>query len=148
MPTAGSINVGCGTYSYAIEKFDYKPDPASTTPLTLQERVCFDKDAFGKHGDVHELDQRFFTGIACGGTADKVIKKGIRGAQVTYRGNVNNVPYTYNIFWKDGCEMDVDEVNAMTPLGQTEEGVTCTQFMIDNYKKWKFRFRTQDRYQY
>ncbi|CAI0654848.1 unnamed protein product [Colletotrichum noveboracense] len=135
MSTTGSINVGCGTYSYAIEKFDYKPDPASTTPLTLQERVCFDKDAFSKHGDVYEMDQRFFTGIACGGTADKVIKKGIRGAQVTYQGNVNDVLYTYNIFWMDGCEMDVDEVNAMVPLGKTGEGVTCTQFMIDNYKK-------------
>ncbi|KAJ0336125.1 hypothetical protein COL922a_008356 [Colletotrichum nupharicola] len=92
-------------------------------------------DAFGKHGDVYEMDQRFFTGIACGGTADKVIKKGIRGAQVTYQGNVNDVLYTYNIFWMDGCEMDVDEVNAMVPLGKTGEGVTCTQFMIDNYKK-------------
>lgn len=138
MSKSASYDVGCGTYAYQItapQKDEQEPAPPKT-PLELQERFCFATDAFGDHGDVQGSFHSRYIGFACAGTAKMTIRKDDKESYINFSTRTNGVPYTYNIYWKDGCETDVTEVNAWTPL-EGNEDATCESLLQDDYKQCK-----------
>jgi hypothetical protein len=132
MAKTGKVDVGCGVFDYNIV--------GPTVPLALQERHCFGVDEFGSHGDIQWGTQSYYSGFACAGTALKTLKRGDPSTNIHFETTDGDVPYQYNIYWKDGCVLDYipgyDEVYPANPLDVKDPGYTaCQELLVDNYKK-------------
>lgn len=96
----GSYDVGCGTFEYKI----YNP----TTKLEEFPRFCYQPGELPPlRGDVQDGEVSGGTVLPCVGRAlpDYVIKKGDKSTFVQNLTRSGDVPYQYNIWWKDGCTL-------------------------------------------
>ncbi|KAL6400778.1 hypothetical protein AUP68_16495 [Ilyonectria robusta] len=135
----GELNLDCGTVKYAMNEPDEEaPEEKPKTALKMQNDKCYGRDEFGDHGDIDEYWVRWYSGWACGGTALNTIKAGQPDTFInTYTTN-NDVPYQYNVYWKDGCELETGETEmyASNPLNEKNPGHTkCQEILIDDYKR-------------
>ena len=132
MQKKGSIDVGCGVFDYEIAA------PAPKTPREVHNPRCYRPDEFGDHDDIHESEIRFMSGFACAGTALATIKRGDASTNIAKSYYDNHQPVQYNVYWKDGCELEdgADEVYPDNPLGRKDPSHTeCQELLIDNYKR-------------
>ncbi|KAH7165280.1 hypothetical protein EDB81DRAFT_942360 [Dactylonectria macrodidyma] len=137
----GKLELDCGTAKYAMNEPDSEddtPDEEPKTALEMQNAKCYGADDFGDHGDIQESSVRGYSGWACAGTALKTIKAGEEDSFRTFYTVTNDVPYQFNIYWKDGCELETGqtEMYASNPLDEENSGHTrCQEIFIDNYKR-------------
>ncbi|KAK8015582.1 hypothetical protein PG991_008470 [Apiospora marii] len=132
MQKKGSIDVGCGVFDYEIAA------PAPKTPREVHNPRCYRPDEFGDHDDIHESEISWMTGFACAGTALKTIKRGDTSTNLAKAYYDNHQPVQYNVYWKDGCELEdgADEVYPDNPLGRKDPSHTeCQKLLLDNYKR-------------
>lgn len=143
MQKKGSIDVGCGVFDYEIAAPAPPPSPPSPpappkTPRVLHDQLCYRPDEFGRHDDIHESEVRSLSGWACTGTALKTIKRDDASTGLAYAFYDNHQPVQYNVYWKDGCELEdgAEEVYPDNPLGKKDSSDTeCQELFIDNYKR-------------
>ena len=134
MYEAGSYDITCGTFTYKI----YNP----TTKLIPQPAFCYSpSDLPPLKGDVQESNLRQFTDYPCVGTArpESAIKKGDKGSFVQQLLWEGDVPYQYNIWWKDGCMLADNgptSMSAADPLMKGEEAgnTKCQDVLISNWR--------------
>ncbi|KAF7542200.1 hypothetical protein G7Z17_g11791 [Cylindrodendrum hubeiense] len=137
----GTLELGCGTAKYAMHGPDDKdetPEDEPKTALVMQNDKCYGADDFGDHGDIQESSVRGYSGWACAGTAINAVKAGKEDTFIHTNSVLNDVPYQYNIYWKDGCELESGqtEMYPANPLGEENPGHTiCQEILIDNYKR-------------
>ncbi|KAF2187303.1 hypothetical protein K469DRAFT_570267 [Zopfia rhizophila CBS 207.26] len=129
MTAEASLDVGCGTYSYKITGPDV-PKPNGPPPTTVSAQYCYPADVFGKHGDIQESFLNQYIGFACAGSANKNFKAGDKS---NWNTTTNGVPYNFNIWWKDNCKTDADNLNAYQPLANNK-GANCMDLMKGNFK--------------
>ncbi|KAH7131762.1 hypothetical protein B0J13DRAFT_451823, partial [Dactylonectria estremocensis] len=106
--------------------------------LKMQNDKCYRADDFGDHCDIQEIWVRQYSGWACAGTAINVVKAGKEDTFRHINAVMNDVPYQYNIYWKDGCELETGqtEMYPANPLDEDNPGYTkCQEILIDNYKR-------------
>ncbi|KAK2024426.1 hypothetical protein LX32DRAFT_705555 [Colletotrichum zoysiae] len=116
MYTDASIDVGCGKFTWRVEK------PEEEKPLskpTLGNRECHDRHS---HSDVH--DNWFAAG--------KTIKAGDKEIYWHPAGYVTDYHQNYKISWIDGCRTSASEQKVDFPI-EGDEGVTCENLMRANY---------------
>lgn len=114
------------------------PKEEPKTALKMQNDKCYGRDDFGDHGDIQEYWVRRYSDWACGGTALRTIKAGKPDTFINVYTTDNNVPYQYNVYWRDGCELETGETEmyASNPLNENGPGHTkCQDILIDNYKR-------------
>jgi hypothetical protein len=139
MPKTAYIDAGCGVYSYTIEIPKNQDDPPQNPPkqeLVLGERECLSSGDKANDGFVPE-----YIGSACAGSSlpESNIKKDTKPPNQKFHTRTNDVTYTFNVYWKEGCETSVDEVNMFAPLpDSTDEINNCLSLMQDNHEKCKF----------
>jgi hypothetical protein len=131
MYSKGKLDVGCGVFDYNI----YNP----TTALAEQEQFCYHVEDFAATGgDIHYDWVSQYSGYACVGTALKTIKKNDKSTFIQVYTETNDAPYQYNVWWKDGCELENNgptEVYASNPLNIDDPGhVACQNYLINDYK--------------
>lgn len=148
MAAMGSVDVGCGTYSYNITERQSTespdPDPPKPPKPTLGRQYCFPSDAFGDHGDIHGAFQKEYISWACSGTANLAIKKDDPSTFIKRHVKDGNVPYNYTISWEPGCTTDVSERNAFKPLPNND--ATCFSMLRNDYKKCESPTLVEGRY--
>ncbi|KAK8057591.1 hypothetical protein PG996_011528 [Apiospora saccharicola] len=126
MQKKGSIDVGCGVFNYEIAA------PPPKTPREVHNPRCYRPDEFGSHDDIHESEIRRMSGFVCAGTALKPIKRGDSSTNLAYAYYDNHQPVQYNVYWKDGCELEdgADEVYPANPLDKSPQATltarTCS----------------------
>lgn len=136
MASEGSVDVGCGTYSYSIS------GPAVTTTRTtakpsptLSGRNCHNKKEV--KGDVHSEAQTFGAANCINYKGeDAILKKG--KSPVSWTQKDGGVRLQYTVSWIDGCEGD--EQNWAHPHGDTRDtplGETCYLYLWEDYDKCK-----------
>lgn len=131
----GSLDVGCGTFSYSIHKREL-------TELKEFKQFCYKKDDFAplKGDGVDKLWVGTGTADVCRGKGRRppMIKKGDKNTFVHQNGKINKVPYQYNIWWKDGCTLADDgpsEVYITNPLvKQDYDSEGCQKYL---YRNWR-----------
>jgi hypothetical protein len=130
MAKTGKIDIRCGVFDYEIV--------GPTVPLALSERHCFGSDEFGSHGDIQESWQSQYTMDACVGTGIETIRRNDPSTNIHWETRSNDVPYQYNIYWKEGCLLDYpgsDEAYPSNPLGVGDVSPTiCQDLLVDNYR--------------
>lgn len=137
----GKLELDCGTAKYAMNNPDddeETPEEKPKTALKMQDDTCYGADDFGDHGDIHESWVRQYSGWTCAGTAISTIKAGEEGTFRNVYTVINGVPYQFNIYWKDRCELETGqtEMYPANPLGEENPGYTkCQEILIDNYKR-------------
>ena len=129
MTASASLDVGCGSYSYKITG-PQVPPPAGPPAPTLSVQYCYPASSFGNHGDIEPDFQSEYTGYAC---ANSVHENYGPGDKLNWHTTTNGVPYTYNIWWKDGCTSSVNPMNVYQPLASNKDA-NCLNLMLDNYK--------------
>ncbi|KAI9674471.1 MAG: hypothetical protein M1817_001809 [Caeruleum heppii] len=132
MTASGSVDVGCGTYSYKITG-EKVPEPEGPPKPFLSARYCFPSDVFGEHGDIQEEWQSQYTGLACAGSALATIKKDDPSTFINWHTTTNDVPDNYTISWKPNCESSVTEMNVYKPLEDND--ADCLSMMQGNYRE-------------
>lgn len=132
----GSLDVGCGKFTYKIQERE------ELTELKEFPQSCYKEDDFEPLASdgVYKDAILEFTGPPCGGVArrEQVIKKGDKSTFIHYSTTDSKVPYQYNIWWKDGCTLDNDgpsEVWASNPLMVEKPG--HRQCFDNLYRNWK-----------
>jgi hypothetical protein len=135
MTAKGSLDVGCGTYSYEITNED-APAVQEPSKPSLTTQYCFPSDAFGDHGDVSPDFQEEYAGWACVGTALRSIKKDDPSTFINWNTTTNKVPYKYSVTWEPDCESSETEMNLYQPMPDDEDA-NCMSMMRNNYKNCK-----------
>ncbi|KAH8908289.1 hypothetical protein BR93DRAFT_475403 [Coniochaeta sp. PMI_546] len=136
----GSMDVGCGTFAYQINKPGpdrSKADPP--VPLKENSRFCYKTEDFGLGGDVQPDTVKRNSGYACAGVAlqEYIIKKDDKKSfRQTFTGG--SPPYQYNIWWKEGCTLEngMTSAYAADPYMQgADAGYTkCQETLISAYE--------------
>lgn len=130
----GSYDVGCGTFDYKI----YNP----FTELIEFPRFCYKpEDLPPLKGDVSDREVNRGTALPCTGVAlpQQIIKKGDTSTFIQVLMLSSNVPYQYNIWWKDGCTLADNgptSAYAADPLmqGQGAGYTKCQDTLRGNWK--------------
>lgn len=137
MTAKGSLDVGCGTYSYEITGKDVPAVSGPPKPF-LTAQYCFPDAVFGDHGDIQPDFVNEYAGYACAGTAlpDRKIKKGDPSTFIYFNTTTNNVPYVYSAVWEDNCESSETEMSLWQPLPDDDK-TTCTSMFTGDYKDCK-----------
>ena len=135
MTAKGSLDVGCGTYSYEITNEDAPAIQEPPKP-SLTAQYCFPSDAFGEHGDVSPDWQAEYSGEACVGTALRSIKKDDPSTFINWNTTTNKVPYKYSVTWEPNCESSETEMNLYQPMPGNEDA-NCMSMMRNNFKNCK-----------
>ena len=143
-----SIDVGCGTFKWAVdgppkeddeggnEGGDEPPPPPPPAPEKpkLGERKCHDEH---DHKDVKKGNQKTHAEMACKYHKDMTMKPGDEPLMYSPPGMMgNDWPQIYKISWIEGCDM-VEEQDAKLPLEDDHES-SCSRLLIDNYALCKF----------
>ncbi|KAM0332536.1 hypothetical protein ACHAQA_002819 [Verticillium albo-atrum] len=127
-----SIDVGCGTFAWKVDKLPEAPPPEPE--LTLGERKC--SDAYSHH-DVHDGQQEGWTNTYCRWMTDGVLlKEGDEKLQHMYMhpiGPGQDLHQNFDISWIEGCKHD-DGQKADFPI-PGDDSITCNSIMRANYKE-------------
>ncbi|KAF4958536.1 hypothetical protein FGADI_2336 [Fusarium gaditjirri] len=128
-------------------KPDAKPDGQSNDTkqhkesLEWQDIKCYAPHEFGKHKDIYRISQQNYAGFACPQTESKMIKKGDNSTFISYQRWIYGAPYLYNVYWKDGCELESGktEQDVTDPLGEgrTPESRLCQETLTNAYRGCK-----------
>lgn len=116
MAHAGTVDVGCGNYSYTIhsptsatEAMQPEPPtplPTDYTPLKVGPQKCFTKDSWGPHPDVpyyydnQGLWDNYLLQNACGADKRPTLTMGPNHPSVgpAYQVTLDGVPYWFNVW--------------------------------------------------
>ena len=141
----GELKLDCGTARYIMndpndneEAPEEPPEEEPKTTLEMQNDMCYGQDDFGDHGDIQESWVREYSNYACVGTGIDTIKAGEPGSFINWHTVEHGVPYQYNVYWKDECELETGqtEMYASNPLDEQDPGDTkCQDILRDNYKR-------------
>jgi hypothetical protein len=124
MASEGSVDVGCGTYSYSIN---------SETDGKLKERVCHGRNKWGKFKDVHENELGWMSfGCLLYKDKDAMLKAGSKA--IENKSTYGSSNYHLIFSWIDGCEGP--EQDLRYPFGKDNKSEpTCKDLIYDNWKK-------------
>lgn len=130
----GELELDCGTLSYSIDN----GGAADADKKALEwesEPSCFSSDEFGDHRDIQDTQVRRNSYWPCESAEKSAIKKDDPDTFVFYQRWAGGAPYQYNIWWKDGCELENGETEqwASDPLGDGSSDV-CETTLYDAYK--------------
>ncbi|KPM42160.1 hypothetical protein AK830_g4435 [Neonectria ditissima] len=137
----GKLELECGIAKYAMHNPDdgeETPEEKPKTALKMQNDKCYGADDFGDHGDIQKRLVREYSGWACAATAIDPVKAGEKDTFRHFNTVESGVPYQYNIYWKDGCELETGqtEMYPANPLDEDKPRHTkCQEILIDNYKR-------------
>ncbi|KAK7946399.1 uncharacterized protein PG986_010720 [Apiospora aurea] len=131
MYSKGSLDVGCGDFGYNINR--------AKVARREYERGCYTKEDFIWNGPVEFGLVNYFTQYACP-DMKKPVKKGDEATfRHLYRPSNSGATYQYNVWWKEGCELENDgptEALISDPLDTSpKDDLTCVNYMLDNYRK-------------
>ncbi|KAI0124327.1 hypothetical protein BJ170DRAFT_638888 [Xylariales sp. AK1849] len=124
--TSGSSDVGCGFFPYDI---------VPTTALELQDQHCYGATEFGAHGPIDVVQQIWHTAGVCGGGS---ISRTDTTTNRHHYINIDNVPQQYNVYWMEGCVLDIgsDSVDVTNPLNvEKPDRPVCIHLSMDDYSK-------------
>ncbi|KAK8051802.1 hypothetical protein PG993_003187 [Apiospora rasikravindrae] len=140
----GELKLGCGTANYAIhtpKEFTPRPPlpPKPKTPLVIHDRVCYDADQFGSHGDIQPKTVSGHSNWVCRALAiNKIIEAGKPETFLEFYRNNDGVPYWFRVYWQDGCQLEngSTKMDPTNPLDEKEGGYSrCPAMMQDNYNR-------------
>jgi hypothetical protein len=121
-----SIDVGCGKFSWSIEKAPPPPPPPAKP--TLSERKCHDRH---KHADVHKEVVDIWTLFGC---TDTPMKAG--DAETYWHPNgFSDLHQNYKVSWIEGCTT-TKEQNIRHPI-EGDGDINCAQLLKNNYYRCK-----------
>lgn len=135
MIARGSADVGCGRYDYLIRRRSVITPKDPPKPI-LSKQYCHPSDTFGDHGNIQPEWQAMYTGYACAGTALRSIKKDDPSTYISWDTVTNGVPYNYQVYWKEGCDSSITEMDLFKPLANND--ATCISMLSGSYKKCEF----------
>jgi hypothetical protein len=106
------------------------------TPLEWEsEPSCFAADEFGDHKPVKENKLWYFAQWACENANTSPVKKDDSDSFIFFQHWFWGVPYQYNVWWKDDCELDngKTELYAANPFDDGSSKV-CEWTLWQAYK--------------
>jgi hypothetical protein len=124
MASEGSVDVGCGTYSYSIK---------SETDGKLKDRVCHARNEWGKFKDVHENELSWLA-FGCLLYEDKeaIFKAGTKA--IKNKSAYGSSKYQLIYSWIDGCERPEQDIRY--PFGKDKKSEpNCQDLIYDDWKK-------------
>lgn len=128
MSASGSLDVGCGVFSYDIVHTDTEQQP-----LGLSGQVCRTKPT-AHHGDISWSDQLKWANWLCDQPGSKIdMKPGDKKIQWTPTQWDRDALLTYTISWLDGCTTSQDSQSVQQPV----QGATCKTLLRESYTDCK-----------
>ncbi|KAM0229027.1 hypothetical protein ACHAPO_010304 [Fusarium lateritium] len=101
----GQLDLDCGTLTYSID--DGEAEDTDKKSLEWDsDPSCFASDEFGDHKDVWDHQVKDYATWACRNADDSPVKKDDSDSFIFFQRWAWGAPYQYNIWWKDGCELD------------------------------------------
>jgi hypothetical protein len=122
-----TIDVGCGTFSWSVEK-PSEPESEPAKP-TVSSRECHDAH---NHYDVHADWVDAWSSLHCKPNSGKM-KAGDK--EIYWHPLGGDYHQNYKISWIEGCTVATEQ-NVTFPI-EGDEGVTCANLLRDNYYRCK-----------
>ncbi|KAJ3549763.1 hypothetical protein NM208_g348 [Fusarium decemcellulare] len=135
---SGQMELDCGTIKYSINEPEEEDEDEDVekTPLEWRNEYCYPADEFGDHKDVHENQVRNFASGACE-LSHKVPVSRDDPFDTRERIAVGpNPALYYNVYWKEGCELENGETQQLpgNPLNEEDSSTyLCRDTLIDRY---------------
>ncbi|KAI0841215.1 hypothetical protein F5Y06DRAFT_308130 [Hypoxylon sp. FL0890] len=139
MTTDGTVDIGCGNYSWHIEP---PPSPPPTPPKTprnhLSGQVCNNPNGWPSHSDTQPSAQDWWSHWFCNEPSTKGRGLGPGMTASTWDTETGSLfkrgsHMWFKISWIDGCELDSDTQSQIQTSPVPDTSVTCYSLFRHDY---------------